>query len=360
VYVDEPGIWWITAQKPSPEGAPFLASLTFIVPSEPGPDHFAAFTRQGEYLDSLESVVAHLADAQVIFLGEQHNDPVAHWLEHEILAALHRARGDVALSLEMFERDVQPVLDGYLEGLYKERHFLDASRPWPRYATDYRPMVEYARDNDLVVIAANAPRRIVNLVSRQGPEILQTLPEEEKRWLPPLDYHIPTSGAYVEKLRSVFQGFAQTGEDAGLPGPRLKRDWKARGCPALAEYNEMLLKGDLEDSGPPAGIPHGMMMHAQMSKGFPSQSLWDAAMAHSIARFLEQNPQTTVLQVNGAFHSDEHLGTVEQLLRYRPETKVAVISMVPHPAFPAFDAGDLSAIADVIIITDPSWQPEAD
>ncbi|MHC4945984.1 MAG: ChaN family lipoprotein [Planctomycetota bacterium] len=358
VYVDEPGIWWITAELPSPEGAPLITSLTFYVPAEPGHDNFAAFTNQGEYLDSLDRIVAHLADAEVIFLGEQHNDPVAHWLEKEIFAALHRAEGQVALSLEMFERDVQAILDGYLKGIYKERHFLDASRPWPRYAADYRPMVEYARTNNLPVIAANAPRRIVNLVSRQGSEILETLPEEEKRWLPPLDYHVPTSGPYVDKLRATFEGFARQEDGSELPGPRLKRDWKERGCPALADYNEMLLQADSEDQKQPSGVPHDMMMRAQMSKGFPSQSLWDAAMGHSIARFLEKNPQTTVLQVNGAFHSDEHLGTVEQLLRYRPDTKVAVISMVPHQAFPAFDADNLAGLADIIIVTDPSWQPE--
>ena len=134
VYIDEPGIWWITAESIPDEGDPFWASLTFTVPQGPGPDHFAAFTKTGQYLDTFDQIVQALADAEVVFLGEKHDDPVAHWLEKEILAAVHRARGDVALSLEMFERDVQPVLDGYLRGDYMERHFLDAARPWPRYA----------------------------------------------------------------------------------------------------------------------------------------------------------------------------------------------------------------------------------
>ncbi|MBU0753975.1 MAG: ChaN family lipoprotein, partial [Planctomycetes bacterium] len=163
VYIDAPGIWWITAEFTDEEGSMQRASLTFTVPSEPGPDHYTAFTKDGVYLDSLDRIASELAWAEVIFLGEQHNDPVAHWLEKEIFAAVHRLKGSVALSMEMFDRDVQVILNGYLRGDYMERHFLEAARPWPEYASDYRPLVEYAKACGLPVIAANAPRRLVNL-----------------------------------------------------------------------------------------------------------------------------------------------------------------------------------------------------
>ena len=61
--------------------------------------------------------------------------------------------------MEMFERDAQIVLDEYLNDLITEKKFLDDSRPWENYKTDYRPLVEFARVNKLNVIAANAPRR---------------------------------------------------------------------------------------------------------------------------------------------------------------------------------------------------------
>jgi uncharacterized iron-regulated protein len=350
VYIDAPGIWWITAEK---EGK--LASLTFEVPENPGPDQYAAFTSEGEYLDTPDLIAERLAWAEVIFIGEKHDDPVAHLLEKEILAAVHRKKEKVALSLEMFETDVQPVLDGYLAGHYMERHFLSASRPWPRYGTDYKPMVEYARENGLAVIGANAPRRIVNLVSRRGKEALTSLPEEELRWLPPVDYYIPIEGRYVDKLQGVFTGFGKKDEDSAYPGPRRKRDWIAQGAPPVKAYNESITS----EKPPPSGMPHGMMMKG-MSKGNPSQSLWDATMAWSIARYLEANPAYTVVQVNGSFHSDEHLGTVEQLLRYRPGTQVAVVSLLPHPAFPAYERDELAELGEVIIVTDPAWQPESD
>jgi len=364
VHIDAPGLWWVTAERDNDDGSKVLASLSFTVAGGPGPDDYAAFTSDGTFLDGPDAIAAHLADAEVIFVGEQHDDPVAHLLEKEILAAVHRRTGDAALSLEMFETDVQPVLDGYLDGRYRESHFLSASRPWPAYATDYRPMVEYAKEHNLPVIAANAPRRLVNLVTREGPDTLLDLPESELRWLPPLPYHVPEEGRYVEKLREVFSAAAASfsKDDGGaLPGPRTKRDWLAKGSPAAAEYNELLTAAK-KPSAMPGGMPGGKMpAHAMMEamkkkKGNPSQSLWDATMSHSISAFLESNPSTTVVQVNGSFHSDEHLGTVEQLLRYRPGTKVAVISVVPDETFPAFDKEAFGNLGDVIIMANPRWR----
>ena len=257
--------------------------------------------------------------------------------------------------------DVQPVLNGYLAGRYPEKHFLAASRPWPRYDEDYRPLVEYAKAHGLPVLAANAPRRLVNLVTREGPEALEKLPEEELRWLPPLPYVIPESGRYVEKLREVFSNFPDHGkkEKDALPGPRRKRDWLARGAPGLEDYNDALKKssGKKGTGKMSGGMPHTMMkMMSGKKKGFPSQSLWDASMAHAVAEYLKAHPGVTVVPVNGSFHSDEHLGTVEQLLRYRPGTRVAVISINPHEAFPALNVDALGGLGDVIIVTDPSWR----
>lgn len=358
IHIDAPGLWWITAERKTDDNSTEWASLSFRIPEKPGPDHYAAFLKDGAYLDCPDALAEAVSEAEVIFIGEKHDDPVAHMLEQEILAAVHRRKDKVALSMEMFERDVQSVLDGYLKGQYTERHFLDASRPWPRYAEDYRPMVEYAKEHGLPVIAANAPRRLVNLVSRKGPDALAEVPEAERRFLPPLPYHIPTEGRYVDKLSDVFKRIAKGEGESKLPGPRRKRDWLAKGKPHLDRFNELLSEGG--GAKTPAGRmpPHGMMMAAK-KKGNPSQSLWDAAMAYSISRHLEANPQVTVVQVNGAFHSDEHLGTVEQLLRYRPGTRITVISILPDESFPAFDRESFGGLGDVVIITDPSWQPDA-
>src|ERR1035437_8259771 len=83
--------------------------------------------------------------ADVLFLGEQRDDPATHRLEAATLEGLARRRGSVVLAMEMFERDVQPSLDDYLAGRSTEGDFLARSRPWPRYRADYRPLVEFAR-----------------------------------------------------------------------------------------------------------------------------------------------------------------------------------------------------------------------
>ena len=72
------------------------------------------------------------------------------------------ARRDAALSLEMFEADVQHVLDEYMAGLTREEDMLRDGRPWANYREAYRSLVELARAAALPVIAANAPRRYVS------------------------------------------------------------------------------------------------------------------------------------------------------------------------------------------------------
>src|SRR3990172_2741577 len=74
-----------------------------------------------------ETMLADLAYADVVFVGEQHDDPNTHRLELAVLDGLARRRGAIILSLEMFERDVQPVLDDYLAGRGEEEEFLKQS-----------------------------------------------------------------------------------------------------------------------------------------------------------------------------------------------------------------------------------------
>ena len=124
-------------------------------------------TRAASFTD-FETMLADLARADVVLLGEQHDDPNTHRLEAAVLEGLARRRLPVILSLEMFERDVQPALDAYLAGTVPEEEFLKGARPWPRYATDYRALVEIARAHGWPVVAANVPRRIAADVAKSG------------------------------------------------------------------------------------------------------------------------------------------------------------------------------------------------
>src|SRR5262249_21900467 len=156
---------------------------------------------------TLDDIIAAMSSNDAVFLGEQHDDAVGHAIESELFRRAvekYSAQHRVALSMEMFERDVQIVLNEYLAGLITEQHFLASSRPWGNYKTDYRPLVELAKARRLDVIAANAPRRYVNMVSRNGRDSLNALSSEAKSWLAPLPYPDP-SAAYTEKFSALMK-----------------------------------------------------------------------------------------------------------------------------------------------------------
>jgi len=107
-----------------------------------------------------------------------------------------------ALSLKMFETDVQLVMNEYLKNLIREKNFLKEARSWNNY-TDYKPMVEYSRLQGINVIAANTPNRYVNLVSRKGLVGLDSLNKLARKWLPPLPIDTATGKYYDNFLKTM-------------------------------------------------------------------------------------------------------------------------------------------------------------
>lgn len=286
---------------------------------------YRAFDSKGRAV-KIEEIIAALDSADVLFIGETHNDPTAHLLEAELLRRADerfaqpssKQKRKVALSLEMFERDVQTVVDEYLAGLITERHFLLSSRPWKNYETDYRPLVEYARAHQLSVIAANAPARYVSRVSANGPDSLHSLSKAAKTWLPSLPI-APASDTYAAKFNSFMGGGATNSPQQPSPAT------------AAAQAN-----------------PHGTL-HL-----LDAQNLRDASMAHSVSEYLKSSRDALVVEVNGTFHSEERMGVPEHLKRYSPKARVIVVTIVSDEAFPAFEPGRLGKLGDFVIVTDPS------
>ncbi len=123
-----------------------------------------------------------MAPGQVLIFGEQHDDSIGHLLERNIFAALNGRFGrELILSMEMFHRDVQYIVNEYLAGQISEKNFIKEARAWDTYKTDYRTTVELAKEKQLKVIAANAPSRYTNLVTRKGLEALNGLDKEVKK-----------------------------------------------------------------------------------------------------------------------------------------------------------------------------------
>jgi uncharacterized iron-regulated protein len=266
-------------------------------------DQFRAFDAKGKPVTMVD-IIAAAANADVVFLGELHDDPVGHAIEAEVFRrvyAEYAAKRKVTLSMEMFERDVQIVVNEYLSSLITEKQFLDSSRPWGNYKTDYRPLVEFAKEKRLEVVAANGPRRYVNMVSRGGRDTLNGLSKDAKKWLPPLPY-ATASDAYAAKFKALMG-----------PSPEAQM-----------------------------GIDNILS----------SQSLWDASMAYSVSRIFKRSKNALVVHLNGGFHTENRLGTVEHLLKYRPKTRVIVITMRAEDDFKNFDKAKHTDLGDYVILTD--------
>lgn len=259
---------------------------------------------------SISDIIDAAERNEVIFLGELHDDAVGHAFQAEVFRRIVERFGstrDIALSLEMFERDVQVVIDEYVNGLISEQHFLLSSRPWGNYRWDYRPLVELAREKRLPVIAANAPRRYVNMVSRKGRDSLNALSKEAKRWIAPLPYPEPS-----RKYSAKFRALMGTSPEATM------------------------------------GIDNIL----------GSQVLWDATMAHSISEFLKRKKRPLVVHLAGAFHTESRLGTVENLLGYRQNTKAVVVTARYEEDFRTFSADRHRGLGDFVVLTDAS-QPRS-
>jgi uncharacterized iron-regulated protein len=278
---------------------------------------FRVYTRDGGTA-SMERIAGSLDAADVLLVGEEHDDMVGHALETRMLAdALARyqsgaapARRPVVLSLEMFERDVQYILDEYLRGLINEEHFLDSSRPWDDYRRRYRPLIELAKKRGLPVVAANAPRRYVNRVTREGPGALEALGERARSFLPPLPY----------------------------PGPsdEYRRQWNDLMAEAMGAQ-----EGDTT-----AG--HGYRVNPN---AIWAQALWDAAMGEAVASALDGTAGALVIHLAGSFHVERGTGIPERISDYRPGTRVVSVVMTKVEDVADWSAEKHAALADFVILT---------
>src|ERR1051326_5379317 len=151
---------------------------------------------------TLNDVVADMKNYDVLFYGEEHNDSVTHYLERTLFELMHSQFNDkLTLSMEMFDRDVQTVMNEYLVGFIREKNFTKDARVWSNYR-DYRPMIEFSKEKKLDVVCANAPSRYTNLAGRKGQKALTAIPAQSKLFFAPLPYDTAT-GKYYEKLMEM-------------------------------------------------------------------------------------------------------------------------------------------------------------
>lgn len=247
-----------------------------------------------------ESMLAELSRADTVLFGEQHDSAPAHRLELAILEGLARRRGNVVVSLEMFERDAQPLLDDYLAGRVDEESFLKASRPWPNYAKDYRPLIEFAKAKGWRVVAANVPRRFASQVSKSGLDSLTALPAAERVMIAK-EISCPQD-AYYKRFAEEMSEHPAAHPSSPQPG------------------NKLAANATTPQQPPPDNSDF-------ITRIYQAQCVKDETMAEAIAAQLTNN--TLVVHFTGAFHSDYKLGTADRVKRRRPQANVKVISAIP-------------------------------
>jgi uncharacterized iron-regulated protein len=231
-------------------------------------------TRQKGFSD-FETMLADLARADAVFVGEQHGDPNTHRLELAIVEGLTRRGVAVVVAMEMFERDVQGSLDQYAAGATTEEQFLKDSRPWPRYAADYRPIVEFAKAHKLPIVASNVPRRVASEVGKTGLSAVDSLGGDRR--LAARELQCPTSGSYYDRFVDAMGGHA---------GPT--------------------------------------------SNFYFAQCVKDETMGESVAEtFHKTTGRVAIVHFDGAFHSDFGEGTAGSARRRMPGRRIAVVSIVP-------------------------------
>ncbi len=221
-------------------------------------------------LATFSDVVAVSKANDLIFFGELHNNPISHWLQLELGKALAAdSITNLVIGAEMFETDQQILLDEYFAGHISRTSFENEARLWTNYKTDYKPLVEFAKENGIPYIATNIPRRYASMVYSKGLESLDGLSDDAKRWIAPLPIDVDLT----------LPGYAEITRAAGGHG------------------GENLPK---------------------------SQASKDATMAYFTLKNIV--PGSRFLHLNGSYHSDGYEGIVWYVRKAQPTIRILTIT----------------------------------
>lgn len=264
-------------------------------------DAYRIFTGEGE-LSDFGTMANQVSNNQVVLFGELHDNPIAHWLQLELTKRLFDIKGHtLILGAEMFETDNQLLLDEYLQGLISQGRFEAEARLWNNYKTDYKPLVEFAKANNLFFLGTNIPRRYASMVATGGFEALEKLTDEAKRYIAP------------------------------LPPPY---------DPELPGYQAMLSMMGMPGKG------------GSTNENFPkAQSIKDATMGWVIAEHLTDH--NTILHYHGTYHSNNYEGIVWYLNQYKPNVTISTIATVLQNDLSSLYEDHLN-LADFVIVVPTS------
>ena len=269
---------------------------------------YQLFTNTGEEAIYNE-MVKDLANSDMVFFGEYHYNPISHWMQLEVSKSLFNIKKDsLYFGAEMLESGNQLVLNEYLSGLYPESKMIpEMTQMWNNYSTDYRPLVEFAKENKLRFIATNIPRRYASLISKKGISALKEL----------------SPGALA------------------LIGPDLETYFD----PTVKAYAEMA--NNMGGHVPPN------MLNIQTA-----QAAKDATMAHfSLKNFKKGD---LLLHIEGSYHSNYKQGIIWWVQKIKPGLTLKSITTVTASEWSTLTKEEKETIANyIIVVADNMTQTES-
>ncbi len=231
-------------------------------------DAYILYNKDGKK-SSYQKLLQAASKADIILFGELHNNPICHWMQLKLTSDLHAVHQDnLVLGAEMFEADDQLVLNEYLNDFISDKTFKEESKQWNNFNTDYKPLVDFAKKNNLPFIATNIPRRYANIVFKRGLASLDSIDKAALQWICPLP-------------------FAFDGE--------------------LDCYKNISKAA----------------MHGSQNMAL-AQAIKDATMAYFIQK--NMNESSVFLHFNGSYHSNYHESIAWYLRKYFPEINIVVIA----------------------------------
>ena len=289
-----------------------------------------------------DKMMKELEQADIIFFGELHTDPIAHWLQLEMTKELfERKQEALVLGAEMFEADNQLILTEYLDGMYNTDKFEAEMRLWGNYQTDYKPLVEFAKENQIPFVATNIPRRYANVVYQKGFEGLEELSDEAKAFIAPLPMRYdPEVACYKNMLDKLGMGNAPHGKEKAMPGAEKAMpgadttlhtaERSISGADTTSHSKGTTMPGESQAMPGKENPMHPMGKKSAPMENLPkAQAAKDATMAHFILE--NWTGGKTLFHFNGSYHSDNFEGIVWHLLQQKADLKIMTISTVQQP-----------------------------
>lgn len=219
---------------------------------------------------SYEKLLKAGEKADVVLFGEYHDNSVVHWLQLEFTKDLAEKKA-LVLGAEMLEADNQTQVNQYLNSEINQKQLDSTARLWKNYKTDYKPLVDFAKEKKFRFIATNVPRRYASLVFKKDLVALDSLSVQEKSWIAPLPIEF----------------------DINLPG-----------------YKSMM----------------GMQGGHAGEKMPKAQAIKDATMAYFIHKNRTEN--SVFVHYNGTYHSDNYEGINWYLKKFDSGIKIVTIAIV--------------------------------